>query len=366
MKRLMKWFRKPSALGRTPARRPESFHPQLEALGGATASGRPAARRPCPARPEMEVLEAREVPAQISGTNLFNGTDHAVAAIDAYTHHVVVYDWNYGTFNLGGNATDVSWGGNSYLFVRNSDGSTTGFSQWSWMANGAGSALGGWVSEISAGQSTSWPAAGRVFGIGGGHRVYVNTFGGNGSTWQCLGGWVSHISAGLDDNGNDVVFAIGSNGYIYGHDANSDPNGSRWYLVDSSARFTQLSATVHDHVFAIDQSGKLHEAYENSSLWSFWGPAWQDMALTAPTGNPVTAVSAAAYNSQYDEVYVIDTNMNAYVYHTNSGWNTQPVDYGVSEITTIGADKYYDVSYGGLYFEIGNYWNSWYYGGPVL
>jgi hypothetical protein len=242
------------------------------------------------------------------------------------------------------------------VFVLNSDGTLTGFYE----GRSGPHPLSGWSSEISAGQGPG----GLVFAIGTGGVVYVNHISGNFYTWldmgDPLGQPVSHISAGLDGNGNDVVYAIGSDGLIYGHDANWDRPGSRWYLVDNSGNFTQLSATVHNEVFAIDQFGSLHQIDNSVGV---------DDEMTTPSGRPIIALSTAArvpyyWGARVDEVYVIDTNGDAYEYHTWNGWNTQRVDYGVSEIAAIGGDQYYDVHNHHLYFEINNYEEgSYFYAG---
>jgi hypothetical protein len=233
-----------------------------------------------------------------------------------------------------------------------------------------GGPLGRSVSEIS----DSWP--GYVYGIAADGNVWVNFDGGNQTSWENLGhplrgGSVQHISAGLDNLGGSVVFAIASDGYIYGHNYGrgpvNDPGGSSWYLVDSSARFTQLSATTHNGVFALDQSGGMHQA----GYVAYWGPqgvfqGWVDWAEgRAPSGNAAIALSAAS-TGPYDEVYVIDSNHDVYVHHPN-GWQNQRVDYGISEIAAIGGDSFFDVYSGLPYFITGSYWQSnQYLGGYVL
>jgi hypothetical protein len=359
---LRRLFPTPAAR-RSPARRSQSFRPLLEALGTALAGG-PAARRPGPARPALEALEARQVPAALSAVSYFNGDDAfvALAAIDSGTHHALLYtrDITYGTQfyrqSLGGpTVTDVSLGYDQtapdpishmytttlHLFVRAPDQTTTAFT------NGVATPLYGGVTELSATQGT-----GRVFGLGGGGRVYVNTWYGSG--WTQLGGYAQHISAGHDASGNDVVFAIGG-GAIYAHDASYDPMGWRWSLVDNSAYFTQLSAGPNGHVFAVDSAGALHET-SLVHILRFW--LWMDANLgRSPGGYAVTALSAASYYSGYynDAVFVIDASGTAYQY-TPSGWRSRSVDTYVREITGATGDLFFDVNY-----QIPWYWNgsSW-------
>jgi hypothetical protein len=329
----------------------------LEALGTALAADRPT-RRPDPARPALEALEERRVPAALSAVGYYTQEDLHIglAAIDNGTHQAVLYTADavyaphqFSRQNLGGpTVTDVSLGfdrstdstGSIYdhlhVFARDTDGTTTAFT------NGAATPLGGWVSELSATQGS-----GRVFGIGGGGRVYVNSWYNSG--WTPLGGYLQHISAGHDANGNDVVFGIGGNGAIYEHDASYDPMGWRWSLVDNSAYFTQLSAGPNGSVFAVDSAGSLHEA---SFVNILWYSTWADWNLgRSPGGYAVTAISAASYNNS-DEVFVTDASGTAYQY-TPSGWQRQSVDTHVRELSA---------AMGNLFFDV-NYQTAWYWDG---
>jgi hypothetical protein len=349
----------------------------LKRLFPAPGPRRPAARRPHSSRPQVEALEAREVPAQLSTADGVL----AVAAIDSRSHFAMVHTPR-GWTGLGSDAaTDVSMGfapeqvvpGRPVqvdVFVRVLAGNgwvvawTASPSDWWFTPHWLYGPWGTSVSEISAAQS------GRsVFAIASDGNVWLSTDQGDQVSWVNLGGPqrqpVQHISAGLvSPTGKDVVFAIGYDGHIYGHNAQADPRGDFWYLVDGSARFTQLSATQHDQVFALDQSGALHQAGYVATTAGFAG--WVDWAQgRPPSGSAGIALSAASYGN-YDEVYVIDSSHDVYVHHPN-GWQTGMVDYGITEIAAAGGDWFYDVFYHQPYFIRGSYWQSeQYLGGPVL
>jgi hypothetical protein len=342
----------------------------------ATAARRRTARRPGSFRPAVEALEAREVPAQFSSST----GAQAVAAIDPATHHAMVHTpagWTDLGLDIAADVSlDVAPNGNVNVFVRTAVGQVIVWqgvnhsSAWSFYPLPLGSPPGTSISEISAG-----PGGCYVFGIAAdGHVWGTGVWGFTG--WYNLGspargGSVQHISAGLDNVGSPVVFAIASDGYIYGHNSVSDPGGVSWYLVDGSARFTQLSATTHNGVFTLDQSGSVHQA----GYVAYWGPrgvfqGWVDWAFgRPPSGNTAIALSAASYGYG-DEVYVIDSNHDVYVHHPN-GWQNGGADYGISEIAAIGNDVFFDVyatpSANYPYFITGSYWQSnQYLGGFAL
>ncbi len=186
--------------------------------------------------------------------------------------------------------------------------------------------------------------------IGGDNAVHVNYSAGDGGTWWHLGGYVKAISAGLDYFPHyDQVFGIGRDNHIYVHDANPDPWGSSWQLVDNTASFAQISATQQNTVYAIDSNGRLHR-----SLSPWFASGWVDQAI-APVfaGQRFAALSADSQDFWNDEVYVIEASSyrRAYLYQSTGGWITAPVAYFVTDIS--GAD------YGWFYFSWFRWANLW-------
>ncbi len=174
--------------------------------------------------------------------------------------------------------------------------------------------LGSYAQQISAG-STFAGADPLVFAIGKYNDVWVNrtnTYNG----WVDLGGYTKQISA-AENNGEQVVYAIGVNNAVYENDA----AGGGW--IDLGGYVEQISAGATSSlgpsvVFAIGV---------NNALWSNEGSGWVSL------GGYVTEVSAAsAGNSGIDLtpdlVYVVGQGHRASLH---KGTSFDPISGGTVE-----------------------------------
>jgi hypothetical protein len=226
LKSLQRAFR-PDA-GSAAARR--RFRPGLEQLGTAPP-GAPGRERPRPFRPGLEALEERlalshagNISAVVdyagNEVDYFIGADHALYRIDPAGGHA-----------LGGYVTQISAGKDAYgraeCFAIGGDHGLFVNDAYGWHG------YGGYVTEISG------TANNEAYAIGPDHALYKY----DSTGWQRPGGIVLHISAGTDAYGRDQCFAIGNDNACYVFN-----NTSGWQRPGGYV--TEIAGTAGGAVFA--------------------------------------------------------------------------------------------------------------------
>ena len=159
------------------------------------------------------------------------------------------------------------------------------------------------------------------------------------------------LSAGFDPmtNKNEIFVIFNHAIYVQKTDIfmQSSPG---WTLVDSSAAFVHISATINDEVYALDSQGALHQ----DSEWQFWGlDFWLSAQLVSSSS--YWALSAGTDVNGHDVVYVIDQLGNAILYNANgkASW----VDSGITELSATEGGTFFDVysdqstPWGGMPYE---------------
>jgi hypothetical protein len=312
---------------------------------------------------QLEILENRLVPsatAAITWEKVVGGTwpnyqyqaTHDFYAIDSNTNSVVKYEDGQRT-DLGappGGAVDLS-AGLDY---------TQGDPPYLYALSGSNHSI--WCNEIGIwfqlGQGSSYQqiSAARYNGVYAlslkgnvelvdlsGYEHFLGAPGG-GYRWR---GQALTISAGFDNTTNSFqVFAVGWNHAIYVDKTDIwMQNSTGWQLVDNQARFTQLSATFNNEVYALDSSGGLYREWFNHGGGLSW---WYGLHLAAyqyGQGTAASYQSLSAGTDVYgqDEVYVIDQFNNAIVYAANN--SPYIVDYNVKELSATEGGWFFDVNY---------------------
>jgi hypothetical protein len=225
---------------------------------------RTSARRPSHCRLYVERLEDRQLLSATSaiawyGNGIGASLTHRFYAIDAQSSQVVQYDDAHGPkpqqYLYGPCVTDVSAsiGSNGIAEVF---ALATDHSVWVNMS-GSWHNLGGSATMISA-------INGRVYAIASNGSVWFNTDTGSASTWTNIGGYALTISA-TAYHGQDEVFAIGGDNNMMAIWVNST-TGVNWQLVDSQRKFSKISATQNNEVYALDATGRLfRETYQQAA-----------------------------------------------------------------------------------------------------
>ena len=154
------------------------------------------------------------------------------------------------------------------------------------------------------------------------------------------GGSPSSVAASVGWFGSNEVFAIGSDGAIYVNSANAP---GQWRLVDNSAYYAELSATVNDTVFAlVDNGGGLFQETEHFQINGWFGYFYWTHQEVSP-GMEWYEFSADTDASGHDEVYGIEEgNKNLYLF--DQGSRTLK-DYNVRDISGADGGYFYDVNW---------------------
>jgi hypothetical protein len=325
-------------------------------------------------RPQLEQLDERLVPSTLSSAISFEAnfgwslrTEHDWYTVDQTNGHVVEFAGTTGAirYDLGGAnvfalsaSLDPTTGYNSseVFALCTTYGSRYGnlnlhdSGGWHW--------LGGYYTNISATRD------GHVYAvnIGGSNISYIGSDGssidlGAPNPGTDGNGYAHTIAASIGRYGQNEVFALGGDGAIY---VNSGNDPGQWRLVDNHIRFSSLSATVNNTVFALTEISYYMGAYQETENYNFVGKSyyWTHQAISAPYQYCWDLSADVGANGQ-DEVYVIDPYATLYVYNPgiNGGMPTY-VDSDVADV--VGADDgfYYEVLYsGGNYDAYFRRWN---------
>jgi hypothetical protein len=275
---------------------PHLFRPEMEQLAGASWTSGASRRRACSFRPEVESLEERRL-LSASGT--------VTAVVDGWGDRVEYgidnnsYAWrNYGSWEgLGGPVSQLSAGldanGRAQVFAIGPDSNVwvRNWIGWRKISNGDPGEPSGPIRQVSG------TVRNEAYVLDQNNGVWLW----NGVSWDSLAGPVSQVSAGISALGRDQVFAIGSaDGMCY---VNA---GFGWRRLDGAGPFTQISATTHNAVYALDTNG---------AAWSY-DPAlgWQGL------GGSFLQISAGLDDFGRDQFFAIDTSNEAW-FHNFTGWH---------------------------------------------
>jgi hypothetical protein len=297
MFRLLTWFRRSSQARGAFSGHHHSFRPVVEQFGEGSSTARTERRRSHSFRPETELLEERR---------LLTSSGTISAVVDGWGDRVEYgidnngYTWrNYGNWEpLGCPCSQLSAGldanGRAQVFGIGPDSNV-------WVRN--------WIGWRQISSGNPGEPVGPIRQVNGTVRNEAYVLDQNNGVWlwngvyweDPLGGPVSQVSAGISAFGRDQVFAIGSaDGMCY---VNA---GFGWRRLDGAGPFTQISATTHNAVYAIDTNG---------AAWAY-DPAlgWQGL------GGSFLQISAALDAYGRDEFFAVGADDEAWV-HDNYGWH---------------------------------------------
>jgi hypothetical protein len=235
--------------------------------------GAARARRQRRFRTEMELLEGRALLSTMSAVSWVDSQTglphHEVFAINSNDNVEISEDGSTFIVDFAFQAEQVSAGldasGNPEVFALGLDNSV-------YVSHGMSAFVhvGGYVREISASVKNT------VYAIGFNDAVYVNYAAG--TPWVDLYGVAKQISAGADASGNPEVFVINQNNALFVN------RGSGYIALGSGVK--QISGTMKDTVFAINQNNTVSEYVGSKSPVNLGGAVTQISAGLDAYGNP--------------------------------------------------------------------------------
>jgi hypothetical protein len=312
---------------------------------------------------ELERLDDRLVPSATSaisiGSAWFLPPARDLYAIEQSTQQVLKFETSFfGHWEqaLGGpRVLEVSASidphtGWSEVFALSQDSGHSG-SLWLCDSGGQWHDLGGSYKHISATRD------GQVYAVAadGSHVLLFNQNGqatdlGAPADWS--GPYANAVAAGRGLFGQDEVFVTGPDSAIYVNSANAP---GQWRLVDNSANFQTLSATQDDQVFALDDTGQLHQENE----YSFWfGGIHLDFWAGQNLGGSYRQISADTDATGHGEVYALANDAFSSVYEIDQGTQTS-IAIGVTNVAGADGGYNFDVTSLGNVYLYDPYASPW-------